>query len=64
MAVGLLTEGGRQGARVVGALGINGRTGKFVVVRAKATVMCTSRPTRIWLFTPGAPGISTEASFR
>jgi len=42
----------------VGAVGVNGRTGKFVVIRAKATVLCTSRPTRIWLFVPGAPGIS------
>lgn len=58
MATGLLTEGGRFGARVVGAVGINGRTGRFVVARAKATVLCTSRPTRLWLFTPGAPGLS------
>ncbi len=58
MATGLLTEGGRFGGRVVGAVGINGRTGKCVVIRAKATVLCTSRPTRIWLFTIGAPGIS------
>jgi succinate dehydrogenase/fumarate reductase flavoprotein subunit len=58
MAVGLLTEGGRLGARVVGAVGVNGRTGRFVVVRAKAVVVCTSRPTRLWLFIPGAPGMS------
>ena len=58
MATGLLTEGGTFGARVVGAVAINGRTGKCVVIRAKATILCTSRPTRIWLFTPGAPGIS------
>jgi succinate dehydrogenase/fumarate reductase flavoprotein subunit len=58
MVCGLLTEGGRVGARVVGAVAVNGRTGKFTVVRAKATVMCTSRPTRVWLFVPGAPGIS------
>ncbi len=58
MATGLLTEGGRLGGRVVGAVAINGRTGKSLVIRAKATVLCTSRPTRIWLFTPGAPGIS------
>lgn len=58
MATGLLTEGGRFGGRVVGAVGVNGRTGRCVVIRAKATVLCTSRPTRIWLFTPGAPGIS------
>lgn len=58
MAAGLLTEGGRLGGRVVGAVAVNGRTGKFLVIRAKATVLCTSRPTRIWLFIPGAPGIS------
>jgi len=58
MAVGLLTEGGRLGARVVGAVGVNGRTGRFVVVRAKAVVVCTSRPARLWLFVPGAPGMS------
>jgi len=58
MGAGLLTEGGRMGARVVGAVGINGRTGKFTVCRAKATVLCMSRPTRLWLFAPGATGIS------
>ena len=57
-ATGLLTEGGTFGARVIGAVGLNGRTGKCVVVRARATVLCTSRPTRVWLFIPGAPGIS------
>lgn len=58
MATGLLTEEGKQGAKVVGATGINGRTGKFIVIRAKATILCMSRPTRIWLFSPGLPGIS------
>jgi succinate dehydrogenase/fumarate reductase flavoprotein subunit len=58
MATSLLTEKGKLGARVVGAVGLNGRTGKTVVVRAKSVVLCSSRPTRIWLFIPGAPGIS------
>lgn len=58
MATALLTEGGRFGGRVIGAVGINGRTGKCVVIRAKATILCTSRPTRVWLYIPGAPGIS------
>lgn len=58
MATGLLTEGGKQGERVVGAVGINARTGKFVVFKAKATVLCMARPTRIWLFSMGLPGIS------
>lgn len=54
----LLTEGGRQGAKVIGATGINGRTGEFFVFKAKTTVLCMARPTRIWLFSPGLPGIS------
>jgi succinate dehydrogenase/fumarate reductase flavoprotein subunit len=58
MVAGLLTEGGRIGGRVVGAVGINVRTGKFVVCRAKSTVLCTSRPTRLWLFAPESSGIS------
>ncbi len=56
MATLLLTEGGKQGVRVVGAVGINGRTGELVAFRAKATVLCMSRPSRIWLFSSGLPG--------
>lgn len=58
MATSLLTEDGKQGARVVGATGINGRTGEFFIFKARATILCMSRPTRIWLFSPGLPGIS------
>ncbi|MFQ5790877.1 MAG: FAD-dependent oxidoreductase, partial [Acidobacteriota bacterium] len=58
MAVGLLTEGGKPGSRVVGGLGVGVRTGELVVFKAKATVLCMSRPTRIWLFLPDMPGIS------
>jgi len=58
MATNLLTEGGRQGAKVIGATGINGRTGEFFVFKAKTTVLCMARPTRVWLFSPGLPGIS------
>jgi succinate dehydrogenase/fumarate reductase flavoprotein subunit len=51
MATGLLSEGGVQGARVVGATGINNRTGEFMVFKAKATILCMSIPSRsIWLF--------------
>lgn len=58
MATALLSEGGEQGAKVVGAVGINARTGKFLVFKAKATVLCISRPIRVWLFSAGLPGIS------
>lgn len=57
MATGLLTKGGEQGARCVGAAGVHTRTGGFYVFRAKATVLCTSRPARLWLFSASLPGL-------
>jgi len=50
MASGLLTEGGKQGARVVGATGFNVRTGEFYIFKTKATLLCLSRPDRQWIF--------------
>jgi len=58
MATSLLSEDGRQGARIVGATGVNTRTGEFQVFRAGATILCMSRPSRIWLFSPEQPGVS------
>lgn len=58
-ATGLLTDGGRHGARVVGATGVNCRTGAFVVVHAKAVILATSRPQRIWTFSSELRGLST-----
>ncbi len=58
MAISLLTKGGKQGARVIGATGVNVRTGKLYIYKAKATILCMARPTRIWLFSPGFPGTS------
>ena len=56
----LLTEGGKQGARVIGATGYNNRTGEFYVFKAKATVMSTAGSTmaanRLWLFAPEVVG--------
>ncbi len=64
MATCLLTEGSRQAARIVGAVGVNGRTGELVLCQAKATVLCMSRPTRVWLFSPGVPGTSEFRPFQ
>jgi succinate dehydrogenase/fumarate reductase flavoprotein subunit len=50
MITTLLTEGGKQGGRVAGATGVNTRTGEFYIFKAKATVLCTSAPTGIWVF--------------
>jgi succinate dehydrogenase/fumarate reductase flavoprotein subunit len=48
----LLTERGVQGARVVGATGVNNRTGEFYVFRAKATIIATGGAGRLYLFAP------------
>jgi succinate dehydrogenase/fumarate reductase flavoprotein subunit len=58
MATSLLSEGGQQGARVVGATAVHSRTGKFFGFQAKATILCMSRPSRLWLFSHDRPGIS------
>jgi succinate dehydrogenase/fumarate reductase flavoprotein subunit len=51
MVTALLTEDGIAGRRVVGALGIHTRTGETVIVQAKATVLATGLPGRLWNFT-------------
>jgi succinate dehydrogenase/fumarate reductase flavoprotein subunit len=48
MSTMLLTEGGKQGARVVGATGVNTRTGEFYVFSAKAVILSTGQPIRLW----------------
>ena len=58
MATNLLSEDGRQGSRIVGATGVHTRTGKFLIVQAQATVLCMSRPSRLWLFSTELPGVS------
>ena len=63
MASSLLTEGGKQGTRVVGATGVNTRTGEFYIFKGKATVLCLSRATRLWTFSTEFIGFS-GSSFR
>ncbi|MCL4488012.1 MAG: FAD-dependent oxidoreductase [Chloroflexi bacterium] len=50
MSTSLLTEGGKQGARVVGATGVHVRTGEFYIFQAKATVLALAHPRREWTF--------------
>ena len=52
MPTALLTEGGKQGARVVGATAVNARTGEFFVFKAKATVIATGGAGRLFDFAP------------
>jgi len=58
-ATSLLTEGGKQGTRVVGATGLNVRTGKFVIFKAKATLIAMGMPTRNWVFSTEHRAMST-----
>jgi succinate dehydrogenase/fumarate reductase flavoprotein subunit len=52
----LLTEGGKPGNRVIGAMGVNVRTGEFYVFKAKATIISTSKPNGIWMFSSEQKG--------
>jgi len=59
MATSLLNEGGKQGARVVGATGINDRTGELMVFKAKATILTTARNQAIWVSSTELVGIQS-----
>jgi succinate dehydrogenase/fumarate reductase flavoprotein subunit len=50
MATSLLSENGRTGSRIVGATGVNTRTGEFLVFKAKATILTAASPSRVWQF--------------
>jgi succinate dehydrogenase/fumarate reductase flavoprotein subunit len=49
MATGLLTEGGVQGAGVIGATGFNNRTGEFMIFKSKATVLAAAGDFYMWM---------------
>lgn len=56
-ATALLTAEVDGKKRGVGACGMNVRTGKFYILRAKSTVLTMSRPARVWLFNPDMVGL-------
>jgi len=60
MATSLLTEGGKQGSRVVGATGVNVRTGEFYVFKAKTTLLSTAQALRLWVFSTELQGFAAE----
>ncbi len=62
MATSLLTEGGRQGGRVVGATGLNNRTGEFLVFKSKSTILGTAGLGSIWLLNTELAGYSNMMS--
>lgn len=57
MVTSLLTEGGKNGAKCVGATGVHTRTGEFYVFSSKAAIITMSRPARVWLFSASYPGL-------
>ena len=59
MITSLLNEGGVQGARVVGATGVNNRTGEFYVFKAKSTIVCTGSPERLWIYSTELRGFAS-----
>lgn len=61
MATSLLTEGGKPGARVIGATGVNIRTGEFNIFKAKATVLTTAQFSGIWVFSSELAGSSSHS---
>ncbi len=48
MATSILNENGKPGARVVGATGINVRTGEFIIVKAKSVILSASGAGYLW----------------
>lgn len=59
VATSLLTEGGKQGARVVGATAFNIRTGEFYVFKAGATVQAMSCHQKSWGFSSELTGLDS-----
>lgn len=49
MVTSLLTEGGIQGARVIGATGFNNRTGEFMIFKSKAAVLAAAGDFYMWM---------------
>jgi succinate dehydrogenase/fumarate reductase flavoprotein subunit len=59
MITRLLTEGGRQGARVVGAMGVNTRTGEIYIFNAKASILSMSVFAGQWVFSTELAGFGS-----
>ena len=62
MVTRLLNEGGKQGSRIVGAVGVHTRSGEFYVFNAKATLIATAQPSRLWIFSSELVGSCAEHS--
>jgi succinate dehydrogenase/fumarate reductase flavoprotein subunit len=60
MVTSLLTEKGARGARVIGATGLNVRTGEFYIFRAKAAILTTGSVNGLWSFSNEWRGSPSE----
>ena len=58
MVTSLLTEGGRQGARVVGATGFSMETGEFYVFNAKSVIITSGYACTMWTYSTEITGNS------
>jgi len=58
MMTGLLTEGGKSGARVCGAMGFSTETGEFYVIRAKAVILASGYVCGNWIYSTEMTGNS------
>lgn len=59
MGVSLLTEGGKQGAKVIGCTALSLRTGEFYIFKAKSVILATGKAQGYWnqfYETMGTPG--------
>jgi succinate dehydrogenase/fumarate reductase flavoprotein subunit len=59
MVTSLLTEGGKQGGRLVGATGLNVRTGEFYIFNAKAAILSMSVFAGQWVFSTELTGFGS-----
>ena len=59
MVTSLLTEGGIQGARVIGATGFNNRTGEFMIFKSKAAVLATASSNSLGFLSTELAGYNT-----
>ncbi len=62
MATSLLNENGKQGSRIVGATGLNSRTGEFVIVKAKAVIISAGGSGNPWFMDMEHGGYSSMYS--
>jgi succinate dehydrogenase/fumarate reductase flavoprotein subunit len=62
MVTSLLTEKGAQSARVVGATGVNNRTGEFMIFKSKAAIVSAAGGGSMWLISTELGGYSNMMS--